>query len=454
MKNRDELIDVAVTTAEKADDVIVRYVEGRDSQIRFSNGQIDIAKTWTATKMDVFVAIGHRIGSTQVESTSVGTVRSRVAELVETTGNMQESQLYGGISREKHTATDTKDLVDPGIEDFGEDAPRLLRGVIEAAQEKGASRVAGSLIFGRDLIEVRTGQGSRGSYEQSMYELTVRSFIDPESSGQGLACGRDMSRVEERFLAAGESSGELASMAEGGRQGKPGKYDMIMSPTVAANLLGQFAEGANPLMMMLGYTPLKDRLGEELGPPGLTVTDDPGMREGLGSRPFDDEVVPTRRVDLFREGEFVGVVHNTGTAGQMGAESTGSSHLASFGGSKIPMPWASNLVFQGGSGDLETMIGESKKPTIYVTSNWYTRFSNYVEGTFSTIPRDGIFLIENGEIAGPVRKIRISENILDLIRRITQVGKDVTQIHWWEVDTPTFIPHVKFEGVNVTAATM
>jgi len=454
MRDRDELIDVAINTAGSADDVIVRYVEGRDSQIRFSNGQIDIAKTWNATKMDVFVAIGRRIGSTQVESPSADTVRSRIAELVETTGRMQESQLYGGISSEKHTATGTKDMVDPEIDNFGEDAPRLLRGVIEAAQEKGAGRVAGSLIFGRDLIEVRTGHGSRGSYEQSMYELTVRSFLDPESSGQGLACGRDMSRVEERFLAAGENSGKIASMAEGGRQGKPGKYDMIMSPTVAANLLGQFAEGANPLMMMLGFTPLKDRLGEELGPPAFTVTDDPGVEEGLGSRPFDDEVVPTRRVDLFREGNFVGVVHNTGTAGQAGSENTGSSHLASFGGSKIPMPWASNLVFQGGSGDLETMMEESKKPTIYVTSNWYTRFSNYVEGTFSTIPRDGIFLIENGEIVGPVRKIRISENILDLVRRISQVGEDVTQVHWWEVETPTFIPHVKFEGVNVTAATM
>jgi PmbA protein len=100
------------------------------------------------------------------------------------------------------------------------------------------------------------------------------------------------------------------------------------------------------------------------------------------------------------------------------------------------------------------MLEESEKPTIYVTSNWYTRFSNYVEGTFSTIPRDGIFLVENGKIARPIRKIRISENIVDLVGRISWIGEDVTQVHWWEVGTPTFIPHIKFDDVKVTAATM
>ena len=44
MRDRDQLISLAIDAAEDADDVIVRYVEGRDGQIRFSNGQIDIAK--------------------------------------------------------------------------------------------------------------------------------------------------------------------------------------------------------------------------------------------------------------------------------------------------------------------------------------------------------------------------------------------------------------------------
>jgi PmbA protein len=454
MRNRDRLIKLALSAADLASDVIVRYVESRDNQIRFSNSQLDIAKSWSVTKMDVFVALGNRIGSTQIESPTEAEVESRVGGLMRLTEGMRESQLYAGISKVGGVAGEAPGLLDPKMVTFGEIAPGLLESVIDAAEQAGAKRVAGSLTFGRDSIEVRTNHGAEGSYEAGAYELTVRSFLDPESSGQGLACGRDVSAAEDRFREAGRKSGEIASMAEGGSQGRPGKYDVIMSPTVAANVLGQLAEGANPFIMMLGYSPLKDRIGEALGPAGLSIADEPGIPEGLGNRPFDDELVPTRRVQLFDGGRFVGVVHNTTSAKLTGGETTGSSHLASLGGSKIPMPWASNLVFQGGEAGIEEMISESSRPTIYVTSNWYTRYSNYLEGTFSTIPRDGIFLVEGGEISKAIRKIRISENMIDLVSRIEMMGKDVTQVHWWEVETPTFIPHVKVADVNITTATM
>ena len=454
MRDRDRLIDAALEEAKEATDVIVRYYAGRDNQIRFSNGQIDIAKQWTSTKMDLFVAIGKKIGSTEIESPTGEAVKARVKELISLTKRMEESQLYEGISEDTFTQTPMPGLLDVEIDGFGETAPGLVRKVVEAAEGEGAKRVAGSLIFGRDLVESRTNHGAGGSYEHSSYEMTVRSFIDAESSGQGLACGRDISKAEERFLKAGSESGRIAVMAQGGTQGRPGKYCLIMSPTVGANLIGQLAEGANPLMMMLGWSPLKDRLGDRLAPEEFSVVDDPHKEEGLGSRPFDVEGVPTRSADLFKDGRFVGMVHNSTSARRMGTETTGSSCLLSLGGSKIPAPWASNLVFKAGDAGPEEMLAECKKPTIYVTSNWYTRFSNYIEGTFSTIPRDGIFLVEDGEIKRPIRKIRISENILGLLSRIEQIGSDVKQIHWWEVETPTFVPHIKFSEVNITAAKM
>jgi PmbA protein len=404
--------------------------------------------------VSIFIAMGRKVGSTDIESPTEETIKARASDLLVLTKGMEESQLYQGIAEGEFKHRPMPQLLDPEIDGFAQEAPRLVGQVVDAAEERGARRVAGSLIFGRDLTEIRTNHGGGGCYEDSSYEITVRSFVDPESSGQGLACGRSISQAEERFLVAGRESADIATMAEGGTQGRPGKYDLIMSPTVGGNLLGQLAEGASPLMMMLGYSPLKDRLGEKLAPDSFSVVDDPGIDEGLGSRPFDVEGVPTRQVDLFREGEFVGMVHNTSTAKMMGGESTGSSYLIGMGGSKILGPWPSNLVFEGGDMARDEMIQECRKPTIYVTSNWYTRFSNYVEGIFSSIPRDGIFMVEDGEIKRPLRKIRISESILGLLPRLEAVGNDVTQIHWWEVMTPTYIPHMKFSDVNITAATM
>ena len=64
-----------------------------------------------------------------------------------------------------------------------------------------------------------------------------------------------------------------------------------------------------------------------------------------------------------------------------------------------------------------------------------------------------MFLIENGEISKPVRELRISDNMLNIFKNIKALGKELQQIKWWEVYTPTFIPAVLIEDVNITAAT-
>jgi len=454
MKDVDGLITSALKAAHEATDVIVTCTSARNNQIRFSNGQIDISNQWSFTRMDIFVAIGRRIGSTEIQGPTSKIVRGRISELIARTKGMGESQLYNGISEAPSKHRRARGLLDPGIGSFGERAPILVRQAIDVAEEQGASRVAGSLSFGRRRFELGTNYGVRSGYEESSYDLSVRSFVDSESSGQGLASGRDTSKAEGRFLEAARDSGRIAAMSKGGVQGRPGRYDLLMNPTVGANLLGQLAESANPLLLLLGFSPLKGRLGAQLGPEGLSVVDDPDIAEGLGSRPFDDEGVPTRAVDLFSRGKFVAVLHNTTSAREAGTRTTGSSRLVNMGGSMLPAPWASNLSFKAGDASPEEMLKECRRPTIYVTSNWYTRFSNYEEGIFSTIPRDGIFLVENGEITKPLRKIRISDNIVGLLSRIQQIGSDVRQVHWWEVETPTFIPHIKFSDVNITAATM
>ena len=91
------------------------------------------------------------------------------------------------------------------------------------------------------------------------------------------------------------------------------------------------------------------------------------------------------------------------------------------------------------------------KKGIYITNTWYTRFSNYLAGDFSTIPRDGIFLIEKGEIKYPIRGIRVSDNMLNVLKNVKAVGNDPKQILFWlEVTTPTIAPHVLVKDVNIT----
>jgi PmbA protein len=91
------------------------------------------------------------------------------------------------------------------------------------------------------------------------------------------------------------------------------------------------------------------------------------------------------------------------------------------------------------------------KRGLYLTNTWYTRFQNYAKGDFSTIPRDGIFLVENGEIKQSLKDLRLSDNALTMLGNIVGVSKERQHVHWWgEADPPSLCPYVLMKNVHMT----
>jgi len=89
---------------------------------------------------------------------------------------------------------------------------------------------------------------------------------------------------------------------------------------------------------------------------------------------------------------------------------------------------------------------------VYLVSNWYTRFQNFSTGDFSTISRDGAFLVKDGEVAGAIKGVRISDNLIRLFSAVDCVGSESGWIKWWEVRTPVKMPALISRGVNLTKA--
>jgi PmbA protein len=173
----------------------------------------------------------------------------------------------------------------------------------------------------------------------------------------------------------------------------------------------------------------------------------------MASRAFDFEGTPAQKTTIFENGVLKAFVHNTSTARMFDTQSTGSSTpVAMLRGIKLLLPSQSNIVFKNGDKTLAELL-DNDKPTIYVTSNWYTRFQNALTGEFSTIPRDAMLLIENGETK-PIKNLRISDNMLRMFANIDAMGNDRKQIFWWEVRTPTFIPSVRVSDCRMSAATL
>ena len=260
------------------------------------------------------------------------------------------------------------------------------------------------------------------------------------------------SKTKEGMVEAGAKAGRLSKQAIGAVQGTPGKYDLILSPAVGANVIGGLPESANPFYIMMGLSPLGDKMGEQIAPEIVTTYEDPLFPGGIESTAFDWEGTPSKTVKIIDKGVLKAMVHNTTTANMFETESTGSSRMVDMGGgAKMLLPASSNLVFENGKSDMDELL-DVDRPTIYVTCNWYTRFQNYQTGDFSTIPRDAMFLVNKGELK-PIKNMRISDNVMRMLANIDALGNDRTQVYWWEVQTPTVIPTMRIRDCRMTAAT-
>ena len=105
--------------------------------------------------------------------------------------------------------------------------------------------------------------------------------------------------------------------------------------------------------MARGVSFLKDRLGDELFPATVSLIDDPHVVRGLGSSPFDDEGVANRRTAIIDRGVLTTWLLNTGTAKQLGMETTGH---AARGLAGPPGVSTSNLTLSTGDHDLAGLM--------------------------------------------------------------------------------------------------
>ncbi|MFX0172524.1 MAG: metallopeptidase TldD-related protein [Candidatus Hodarchaeota archaeon] len=231
-------------------------------------------------------------------------------------------------------------------------------------------------------------------------------------------------------------------------------YDLILTPTVAANLFEEIITMANPIAVLMGMSALGDKMGEKLAPEFIHVNDDGLKTDGLGTTPFDVEGTSRQSTPIIKEGVLVNFIHNTSISKLSDTSTTGNSELADIGlNTKFLAPAPTNIVFNNGDRSFEELFENGTKPTIFVTSNWYTRYISPISTDYSTIPRDAAFLIENGEMNTPLKNFRISDNLLRQLANIDAMVNDRVQVKWWEVYIPTWVPTVRVKDCRITTAT-
>ncbi len=440
----EEIPSFAVDLGKKngATDIVVKIAQQQRVMIRFSNSEITVSKVFNDKLLTIFLMIEKQRAATVLTPSSNRKIERAVENLVRTAKMTPPADAYAPLPQGPFQY-DQSLLSAPKISFSPSNLTGYVEDAIEGAIKTGAKKVAGTLNATKAKVTLATSGNVYAASERSGLEVSVRAFTSDIASGHSVS----IAGSEKAFkpAEAGRQAGEIAKSAMNPEEGKSGKFTALLGPMVFADFINQVGILASAFMVETGQSFLVDKIGAQVGSEKVTMADDPTLSDAYGRLPFDDEGVPTRRTGIIEKGVLKTYLHNSTTAKKFGVETTGNAGLI--------MPLPRNLTVEPGDKSFEELLAEVDKG-IYVTNDWYLRYQNYRSGDFSTIPRDGMLLIRNGEIAAPIRELRISDNMLRILQDTVELSRSRSWIKWWEVEIPTLAPYALVKDLNFTKSQM
>lgn len=197
------------------------------------------------------------------------------------------------------------------------------------------------------------------------------------------------------------------------------KCPAVIRNDVMVDLLDFLSSSFSSEAMEKGQSMLAGRQGERIASELVTLVDDGLMPGGIATSPFDGEGIPSSKTTLIDGGFMVGAFYNSYYGRKLGKAPTGNS---SRGIKSPPSISTTNLYMQPGKKAFDTLVGGITRG-ILITHLLGVHTANAVTGDFS-LGASGI-LIENGKLTRPVKGFAVAGNVLELFRKITDVGSDL-----------------------------
>ncbi len=403
------------------------------------------------------LAVGVASGSGEVEVTDL--VRASEAEAAAAAPAEDAAPLIepgDGVAPGDATAAASSAFDEPPVPT----SPAVLGGVIRglgdafARARAGGNRLAGFATHGVETVYLGTSTGVRLRHVQpaGTMELVARSADATRSvwSGAGTSTFDDIdvhafeARLDQR-LAWAQPTIELPA----------GRYEVILPPDATADLMvamsqsmsGRDAEeGRSPFSAPGGAT----KLGEPLCPLPFALRGDPG-EPGLESSPFLVTTASGTDVSVFDNGLAVGPTSwlDGGRLRRL------QYHRAGAARSGVdPSPPVGNLILSlpGATPSLDDMIASTERGLL-LTCLWYIREVDPVTMLLTGLTRDGVYLVDHGEVVGAVNNFRFNESPIDVLARTTEAGctERALSREWGEWMNRTAMPPLRVADFNMSS---
>jgi PmbA protein len=413
----EALLDAAKKAGAASADAIA--VQGTSVSIDVHKGALEHAERSEGVDIGLRVMIGQRQATVSASDTSDDTIRTLAERAVAMAKEAPEDP-YIGLADPDQLASGwdvaALELCDP----TEEPAPDQLQAdAIEAEAAalavQGVSQVqAASASYSARQVHLAASNGFSGGYAR-----TDRGTSCVAIAGEGTGMERDYDsdvRIFQNELRApsdiGRTAAERAVKRIGARKPATGNYPVLFDERISSGLIGHLLGAVNGAAIARGSSWLKDALGQQVLPNGLSVVEDPHRARASGSRLFDAEGLPTQKRAIVEDGILTGWTLDLANARKLGMTSTAN---AARGTSSGPSPSNWNIELTQGEAtraDLIRDMGTGLLVTSLIGSTINPTTGDYSRGASG-------FWVENGEIAYPVNECTIAGNLREMLLTLT-----------------------------------
>ena len=448
--NGADIVERALALS-RADGCVVVVQHGSTVHLRWANNTLTTNGAGRDQSVTVISVVGSSVG---IRSSSL---------LDDLAGLVRASE---AVARQAGPAEDAGPLVEgDAAADFGDPAGLVGTDLLadfarELGGSLGAARSATRRLFGfassaltTTWLGSSTGLRRRHAQPTGYVEITGKSDRPGGSTWVGQHT-QDWSDISVPALDA-EVQRRLG-WAERQVELPPGRYETLLSPSAVADLMVYLywtatgrdaAEGRTVFSRPGGGT----RVGEHVAPAGLRLGSDP-HDPALPTSPFlvttgssaamsvFDNGLALPATDWISDGALSSLVQTRQTAAAAGAPVT---------------PFVGNLILDGGAtAGMEDLVASTERGLL-TTSLWYIRVVDPQTLLLTGLTRDGVYLVEDGEVVGVTNNFRFNESPLDLLGRVREVGRssatlprELSDYFTWVRMPPLRIPDFNMSTVS------
>lgn len=446
MTDLSRLTDALITAAKRAgaEQADALAVEGTSISIDIRAGKLEQAERAEGTEIGLRVLIGGRQACVSASDISDATI-ARLAERAVAMAREAPADPHVGLADESQIARDWNlaayEMTDPAPEPDAQMLEASARAVENAAMAvKGITQVEASAAYAQRKMHLAASNGFAGGYGRTSHSLSAVAF-----TGEGTAMERDWA-AEGRIFAAdmpgahgiGALAAERALQRAGAVKPRTGTFPVLFDERVASSLIGHLLSASNGAAIARGASWLRDALGTQVLPKGMSVIENPHRPRISASRPFDGEGLPTARRLIVDDGVLMGWTLDLATGRKLGMPSTAN---AARGVSSPPSPATSNIDLSPGAltrNDLIAQMGTGLLVTSMIGSTINPTTGDYSRGAAG-------FWVENGQISHPVNECTIAGNLRDMLLRI--IAANDARAH-----LSTRVPSLLIEGMTLAGA--